>query len=199
MSRKKVVILLIALLIVDQIVKILVKTNMTINQSIPVLGDWFLIRFIENPGAAFGMELGGGSGKLLLSLFRIVAIGLLSWYMTVLFRKQAPKGILIGFTLILAGAVGNMIDSAFYGLLFSESTMTTVATFLPEGGGYAGLLHGHVVDMLYFPLWEGFYPSWFPWVGGAPYQFFAPVFNLADSYIFIGVVYMLFFQRKFFA
>lgn len=196
MSKKKAVLLIIALLVIDQALKIWVKTNMTINESILIFPHWFFIRFIENPGAAFGMELGGNSGKLLLSLFRVIAISLLVYYIRVLFRKQVPAGVIVGFSLILAGAIGNMIDSAFYGLLFSQSTTTTVATFLPAGGGYAGFLHGHVVDMLYFPIYDGFYPNWFPWIGGDPFQFFAPIFNLADSYIFIGVVYMLLFHRK---
>lgn len=198
MSRKKIYIIIASLLIVDQIVKIWVKTNMTIDQSFTVFPNWFFIRFIENPGAAFGFELGGDYGKLILSLFRIVAIGALGYYIYYLQKKNTRPGVLVGFALIFAGAVGNMIDSAFYGLLFSESTYTTVATFLPEGGGYAGFLHGKVVDMLYFPIFEGTHPGWVPWVGGTPFLFFSPIFNLADSYISVGVIYMLIFQYKFF-
>lgn len=198
MSKKRVAILIVVLLVIDQIVKIWIKTNMTINESITVFPDWFFIRFIENPGAAFGMEIGGDHGKLLLSLLRIVAIAGLGYYINVLFKKKTPTGVIVGFALILAGAAGNLIDSAFYGLIFSESTMQTVATIFPEGGGYAGFLHGKVVDMLFFPIIDGFYPSWFPWVGGEPFLFFAPVFNFADSYISIGVIYMILFQRKFF-
>ena len=148
--------------------------------------------------AAFGFELGGSYGKLILSVFRLVAIVALGFYIRYLYKKKAPVGVTVGIILIFAGAIGNVIDSAFYGLLFSESTFTQVATFLPEGGGYAGFLHGKVVDMLFFPLFEGTYPSWFPWVGGEEFLFFSPIFNFADSYITIGVIYLLIFQRKFF-
>lgn len=197
-SRKNIALILTGLLAVDQIVKIVVKLNMTLNQSITVFPDWFFIRFIENPGAAFGAEIGGEYGKLILSLFRIVAVVALCWYMNKLAQKQAPRGVMIGFGLILVGALGNIVDSAFYGLLFSESTFLSAATFLPDGGGYAGFLHGKVVDMLYFPLVSGTYPSWFPWVGGDSFTFFSPIFNIADSYITIGVLYLILFQRKFF-
>ena len=182
MSKKKLVLLLIVLLlIIDQAVKIWVKTHMTLDQSFTVFPNWFFIRFIENPGAAFGFQLGGDYGKLILSIFRICAIGALGYYLHVLLRKKAPTGVLVGFTLILVGAAGNVFDSAFYGLIFSESTFYNVATFLPEGGGYAGFLHGKVVDMLYFPLFSGVYPDWLPGIGGRPFTFFSPIFNLADS------------------
>lgn len=186
--------IVIGLILIDQIVKISVKTTMTLGESHNVLGTWFRWCFIENEGAAFGMALGGDYGKLALSLFRLVAIGALVWFIGSLRRKEAPVGVLVGFAMILAGAIGNMIDSAFYGMIFSESTFTSVAQFLPEGGGYAPLLHGKVVDMLYFPLFH--FPDWMPLVGGE--LFFSPVFNFADSYITIAVFYLIIFHWKYF-
>ena len=198
MSKKKIILLIVALLVFDQIVKIWIKTHFMLDQSVTVFPNWFFIRFIENPGAAFGFELGGNYGKLILSVFRLLAIGALGYYIFYLYRKKAPAGVLAGFSLIFAGALGNVLDSAFYGLLFSESTFTSVATFLPEGGGYAGFLHGKAVDMLFFPIVEGVFPSWIPGVGGEPFLFFSPIFNFADSYITVGVIYLLLFQRKYF-
>ncbi|MBQ2248479.1 MAG: lipoprotein signal peptidase [Tidjanibacter sp.] len=186
--------IVIGLVIIDQVVKISVKTTMTLGESHNVLGTWFRWCFVENEGAAFGMALGGEYGKLILSLFRVVAIGALVWFVGHLRRSSAPGGVVIGFALILAGAIGNMVDSAFYGLIFSESTFTSVAQLLPEGGGYAPFLYGKVVDMLYFPLFH--WPEWLPLIGGD--LFFAPVFNFADSYITIAVFYLIIFQWKFF-
>ena len=182
------------LVIIDQIVKFSVKTTMTLGESHNVLGNWFRWCFVENEGAAFGMALGGEYGKLALSLFRIVAIGVLAWFVCRLRRSEAPQGVVVGFALILAGAIGNMVDSALYGVIFSESTFTSVAQLLPEGGGYAPFLYGKVVDMLYFPLF--YFPEWIPLVGGE--LFFSPVFNFADSYITIAVFYLLIFQWKYF-
>lgn len=199
MQTKKIIFLTTLLLVVDQAVKIWIKTHMHLDQSITVFPNWFFIRFIENPGAAFGFELGGSYGKVILSLIRIVATAALGWYISTLLRKGAPTGVLVGLGLIFAGALGNILDSAFYGLLFSESTPYSVATFLPEGGGYASFLHGKVVDMLYFPLFSGTYPNWFPWIGGNQFLFFSPIFNFADSYISVGVIYLILFQRKYFA
>ncbi|MDY3978888.1 MAG: lipoprotein signal peptidase [Tidjanibacter sp.] len=193
--KKSTVWLIVAgLIVLDQIVKVLVKTNMTLGESIHVFGDWFQWTFIENEGAAFGMKLGGSYGKLILSLFRIIAIAALGWFIGYLFKKKAPKGVIVGFAMILAGAAGNLIDSAFYGVIFSESTFTEVATLFPSGGGYAPLLYGKVVDMLYFPLFT--WPQWVPLMGGD--VFFSPVFNFADSYITIAVFYLIIFQHKFF-
>lgn len=197
MSRKKIALILIALLFVDQAVKIWVKTTMTLYESITVFPNWFFIHFIENPGAAFGMQIGGDYGKLVLSLLRIVLIIGLFWYINRVIKKKAPAGFVVCLGVILAGAIGNIIDSAFYGLIFSESTPYSVATLFPAGGGYAGFLHGKVVDMLYFPIIRGTYPSWFPWSGGQHFTFFSPVFNFADVYISVGFIYLLLFQRKY--
>lgn len=187
-----------SVLLADQITKILVKTSMTLGESIPVFGNWFIIHFTENYGMAFGMEFAGEYGKLFLSLFRIVAVVFIGWYLRRLVRQQAPASLLICVSLILGGALGNIIDSAFYGLLFSESQFNRVAVFLPESGGYAPFLHGKVVDMLYFPVLKGSIPEWFPLWGGNPFVFFRPVFNIADSAITIGVFVLIIFQKKFF-
>ena len=186
------------LLLIDQAVKIYVKTHFAINESVTVFGDWFFIRFIENPGAAFGFQFGGEYGKMMLSLLRIAAVTLLSVYIHSLMKKKAPKGVVIGFALILVGALGNIVDCMFYGLIFSESTVFNVATRFPEGGGYGTFLHGFVVDMLYFPLIESTFPDWMPVVGGEDFVFFSPIFNLADAYISIGFLYLLIFQNKYF-
>lgn len=180
-------------LIIDQASKIWVKTNMSIGDEIFILGlDWAVIHFVENNGMAFGLSFGGEYGKLLLSLFRIAAVLLLAYYLRWLLREKAPVALLAGFGLIMAGALGNIIDSAFYGMLFSESTYHNgPAVFLPEEGGYASFLYGKVVDMLYFPIAEGFFPDWFPFWGGEPYLFFRPVFNVADMAITTGVMLTL--------
>ena len=198
-TRSWLAIFIVLLLVADQVVKFIVKLNMTENETIPVFGNWFLIHFIENPGAAFGMQLGGDYGKLFLSLFRIAAITLIVWYLNKLVKRNAPKGVLVGGALILAGAMGNMIDCAFYGVIFSESTPWEVATLFPEGGGYAPFLYGKVVDMLSFPIIDTTWPEWMPWVGGNRFVFFSPIFNVADSYITIAVFYLLLFKRKYFA
>lgn len=160
---------------------------------------WARIHFIENPGMAFGIEIWGENGKLILSLFRIVAVGLLIYFIRTLLKSKASLGLLISFSLILAGAIGNILDSAFYGLIFSSSYHGSIAQFLPEGGGYAGFLHGKVVDMFYFPMYDGFFPDWMPFVGGKDFLFFRPIFNVADVAISVGVISILLFQRSFFS
>jgi len=170
---------------------------MYLGQEYNVFGTWFIIHFTENEGMAFGMKFGGEFGKLALSIFRIIAIVAIGWYLYRLTKNKAPFGLIYCISLILAGAIGNIIDSAFYGILFSESVYQ-VATFLPEGGGSGTFLHGKVVDMLYFPIIEGYFPDWFPFWGSERFIFFRPVFNLADSSITVGVLSLVIFQRKFF-
>ena len=195
---KKALITFFLVLIIDQVSKIWVKTQMLYDESIAVFGDWFFIHFIENPGMAFGLEFGGDWGKLALSLFRIFAIVLIALFLLKLIRKKANSGLIISIALILAGAVGNIIDSAFYGLIFSESSYFEAATMFPAEGGYASFLHGKVVDMLYFPLFEGNFPEWMPIWGGEHFLFFRPIFNIADSAISIGVFIILLNQKRFF-
>ena len=181
-------------LIVDQALKIWVKTHFCYGEERPILGElaWARLNFVENPGMAFGWKFGGEYGKLALSLFRIVAIGFLGYYVTRLVRRDANYGLLIGFSLILAGAVGNIIDSAFYGLIFNESTFHCgegPARLVAFGTGYGTFLHGKVVDMLFFPVWKD---------ALGDVKFFQPVFNIADSAISIGVASILLFQRHYF-
>ena len=187
------------LVVIDQIIKILVKTNMQIGEHFNVIGNWFQIFFIENEGMAFGMKFGGMAGKFCLSLFRLILFGLLFWWISSLSRKSVtpdggkallpdgktpvvPTGVLVGLTLIAAGAMGNLIDCLFYGLIFD----------------YAPFMFGRVVDMLYFPLIDTVWPTWMPFVGGERFLFFAPIFNFADSCVTVGAIYLLIFQYSFF-
>ena len=181
------------LVVIDQVIKVLVKTQMTLGEHIPVLGNWFQLLFVENKGMAFGMSFGGVIGKYALTVFRIVLFGALVWWISKLLKREkpVPTGVLVGLTLITAGALGNIIDCLFYGLVFSESTVSTVATL----GHYAPLMQGKVVDMFYFPLWT--WPDWVPLLGGR--IFFEPVFNFADSCVTVGAIYLILFQYRFFA
>ena len=191
---KKTFLLIAFVLILDQLLKFWIKTNMMIGQEIHFF-DWFIIHFTENKGMAFGMEFGGNLGKYILSIFRTIAIVAISIYLVKLANTQVKKGIIYSISLILAGAIGNMIDSAFYGMIFSDS-YGQIATIFE--GGYSSFLQGKVVDMFYFPLINGHFPSWFPFVGSNHFIFFRPIFNIADAAISTGVINILIFHRSFF-
>ncbi|MEI7982787.1 MAG: lipoprotein signal peptidase [Bacteroidota bacterium] len=195
---KKAVFIILLILILDQVLKFWIKTTCLMGESHAILGRWFFLHFTENEGMAFGMKLGGNYGKLLLSLFRIFAVVIIAWWLYKVTRKGAGNLLIICISLILAGAIGNILDSAFYGLIFSESSYMQVATLFPKGGGYGTFLHGKVVDMLYFPIIETHYPTWVPAVGGEEFTFFRPVFNIADSAITTGVMMLIVFQKKIF-
>jgi signal peptidase II len=194
---KKSILLIFLVLLIDQTFKIWIKTHMMLGQEIHVLGNWFIIHFTENNGMAFGFEFGGNWGKLALSLFRIAAISAIGYYLYQLIKSKANNGLILCLALILAGAIGNMIDSAFYGVIFNESYFQ-LAQLFPQGGGYAGFLNGRVVDMLYFPIIHGHFPAWLPFWSGEEFLFFRPVFNISDSSITVGVALLLIFQKKFF-
>ncbi len=185
-------------LFIDQAVKLWVKLNMSLGQEFHILGKWFIIHFTENNGMAFGVEFGGEAGKLALSLIRILAVSGIGYGLVYLIKHKYHRGLIASVSLIFAGALGNIIDSTFYGKLFSESDYFVKAVLLPEAGGYAGLFHGKVVDMLYFPLIETQFPSWFPFWANQPFVFFQPVFNLADAAISIGVVFIMIYQKRYF-
>ena len=186
------VLVVFAVLLIDQAIKIWVKTSMTLHESIHVT-DWFCITFIENNGMAFGMQLGS---KIILSLFRVIAISALGYYIWLEVKRQAKTGYIVCLSFILAGAAGNLIDCMFYGLVFNASSPYYLSYFVPFGTGYAPFLMGKVVDMFYFPLIETEWPLWMPFVGGEHFVFFSPVFNFADSCISVSVVWLLLFYRE---
>ena len=186
------VLIVLAVLLIDQVIKIWVKTSMTLHESIHVT-DWFYITFIENNGMAFGMQLGS---KVILSLFRLIAISALGYYIWLEVRRQAKTGYIVCLSMVLAGAAGNLIDCMFYGLIFNASSPYYLSYFVSFGTGYAPFLMGKVVDMFYFPLIETEWPTWMPFVGGDHFVFFSPVFNFADSCISVSVVWLLLFYRQ---
>ena len=186
------VLVVLAVLLIDQMIKIWVKTSMTLHESIHVT-DWFYITFIENNGMAFGMQLGS---KIVLSLFRVIAISALGYYIWLEVKRKAKTGYLVCLSFVLAGAAGNLIDCMFYGLMFNASSPYYLSYFVPFGTGYAPFLMGKVVDMFYFPLIETEWPQWMPFVGGDHFVFFSPVFNFADSCISVSVVWILLFYRQ---
>lgn len=189
---------IIGVVLFDQVVKIWVKLSFAYGESVPVFGNWFYLHFIENPGMAFGLELGGVWGKYVLSIVRFLTVGLMIYLLRNYIKKGVSKGAILGLSLVVAGAIGNIIDGSIYGLIFSDSTYHEAAILFPEGGGYAGFLQGRVVDMLYFPLIDSHFPDWFPIWGGEPFQFFRPVFNIADTAVSIGVGLILIFKRNIF-
>lgn len=189
---KLAIILVLAMLVIDQLIKIWVKTNMTLHESIRV-ANWFYISFIENIGMAYGMQIGS---KLVLSLFRVAAISVLGYFIWLQVRKHARTGYVVCLSMVLAGAIGNLLDCMFYGLVFTESTPYYISSLVPFGDGYAPFLMGKVVDMFYFPMIVTTWPQWVPMVGGNEFVFFSPVFNFADSCISVGVVLLFLFYRK---
>lgn len=198
MNKKYLPITIILLvLLLDQGSKIWIKTHMRLGEEY-VITQWFRIHFTENPGMAFGMMLPGIWGKLFLSTFRLIAVSIGTWYIVKLVKEKAHNGYIAACSLIYAGALGNMIDGTFYGVLFSESTFHSVATFLPAEGGYSSWMQGLVVDMLWFPLFHGFFPDWVPFWGGEYFEFFRFIFNIADAAITVGVFIILVFQKRFF-
>jgi signal peptidase II len=190
---KRPLLIIFLVLLIDQTLKFWIKTNMYLGQEFHIAGDWFIIHFTENNGMAFGLEFAGEYGKLALSLFRIFAIGGIGWYLNHLVKNKAHVVLISSIAFIFAGALGNIIDSTFYGVIFSSSEFQ-LASLFPAEGGYSSLLHGKVVDMFYFPILKGNFPDWVPFWGGDYFIFFRPVFNIADASISVGVILILLFQ-----
>ena len=201
MSLKKATVIIILILLIDQISKIYIKTHFALNDNVTVF-SWFKIDFIENDGMAWGTKLSDfftfisdKSAKLILTLFRIVAVTGIAFWLVEVTNKKKSKTLIFAVAIIFAGALGNIIDSVFYGVLFSDSQMQ-IATFLPVEGGYAGIFYGNVVDMLHFPIWSGMLPEWLPFFGGKSFSFFDPVFNVADIAISTGIGILIVFNKK---
>ena len=207
MKKIHVILIIAFILIVDQVLKFYIKTNFYLNTSKPVFGEWFQLYFVENPGMAYGWKFGGNWGKLLLTSFRLAAVFFGVFYLGKIIREKYHKGFVICASLIFAGALGNLIDSCFYGLIFDKGMVlnTQFNEYIGYDGlaslskkGYGVFLHGNVVDMLYFPIIRGHFPSWFPLWGGQDFEFFRPIFNIADAAISGGVISILVFQKRFF-
>ncbi len=207
MKKRYLLLLVVAILLIDQALKIYIKTTYHLNTSTPVAGDWFQMYFVENPGMAYGWKFGGSWGKMALTIFRLLAVLFGTWYLGKILKENYSRGFIICAGLIYAGALGNLIDSCFYGLIFDKGMVydpalndyvsySGLARFSSEG--YASFLHGNVVDMLYFPLVKGHFPGWFPFWGGEDFEFFRPIFNIADASISTGVIAILLFQKSFF-
>ena len=197
MKLRSAVAIILTVIIIDQTLKFWIKTSFPFGHVMDIAGQsWAKLYFIENEGMAWGWKFGGEWGKMLLTLFRLAAVIFGTWYLGKIVKGGYSRGFIVCASLIYAGALGNLIDSMFYGMIFSASDYNTVANFLPEKG-YAGFLHGHVVDMLYFPMIRSTYPSWVPFVGGEQFEFFSPIFNIADAAISVGVITLLIFQKRF--
>jgi signal peptidase II len=208
LKLRHVVLIISTIILIDQALKIWIKTTHPTGEVLRVFGmDWFRLHFIENPGMAWGWKFGNETGKVILTLFRLGAVIFGTWYLGRIVKQQYKRGFIICAALIYAGALGNLIDSMFYGMIFDKGlhydpvlkdyiAYAGVAQF--SSGGYASFLHGSVVDMLYFPMFNGHFPDWFPFVGGDPFEFFSPIFNIADASISTGVITLLLFQKRFF-
>lgn len=195
---KRSILLICIILILDQALKFYIKTNFFIGQEQPLLGNFFKLYFIENPGMAFGLSFGGNIGKILLTIVRILAATFIAFFLVKSINKKEHKLLILSISLIFAGAFGNIIDSVFYGLIFSASDFFLVAEFLPEGGGYAGLFQGNVVDMFFAPIIHSTWPQWVPFIGGNEFIFFRFIFNIADASITIGVFILIIFYNRIF-
>ncbi|QTE24145.1 lipoprotein signal peptidase [Polaribacter cellanae] len=194
MSKKTLAILTVLIaIILDQVIKIYVKTHFALNEEIVVF-EWFKIHFTENNGMAMGIEFGGKAGKLFLTFFRIIAVGAIIYWLKGTIKRVVNNAVVVAIALILAGAVGNIIDSVFYGVIFDDS-YHKIATLFSDNP-YGTLFHGKVVDMFYFPIWQGVLPDWIPFVGGEMYTFFQYIFNPADAYITIGVILLFLFNKQ---
>lgn len=200
-KARQVIFLILLVIFADQALKFYIKLHFYTGEEHKILGSWFRLHFVENEGMAWGWKFGGGFGKIALTLFRLVAVIWGSFLLKDFIRKHYHKGFIICAALIYAGALGNLLDSLFYGLVFEQSNPLSqnIARLLPPGGGYAGIFHGKVVDMLYFPIITNtHFPSWVPFMGGDDFEFFRPVFNIADASISTGVIVILLFQNRFF-